>query len=402
MRKTRRPAPDAGKKQKPERGEYRAIYEVLLDSPEFLDLSSDARACLFPLKLKLGKSGIAPMYPETLQRYTAMGSERVSAGIDELCATNWLRVQGPVFWLRNGLRHDPLRLLAQPNQKTSIEQYLKTLPKLHIVNEFAQYYGLSIPFPDLKPSGSHPEPIGNPLNGNPSVPRNTEDGYTEDGKRNTDKYRDASLLPVQTSSSAVASIPAAAAAAAAEESEDDFVSKVIRLANRGMADSGIDFKPILTSHGSRQDVFDWLQAGIGREVIEHVVYERARDAGKQISSMAYFDGAVTDGWERTQSGKTPVPQRPTPGSEQAASYANSNGEKPKSNGARTGAMSGPLEPDWEMLADEWETQHPESAEELRRQVRREFEEKGVTSENWIRMHSPDRYQELVKERIRGW
>ncbi|HEX7048835.1 MAG TPA: hypothetical protein VF188_01385 [Longimicrobiales bacterium] len=94
-----------------------------------------------------------------------------------------------------------------------------------------------------------------------------------------------------------------------QANREDMVSDVIRAANRGMAaNPAIDqrrFRPIPTSHGSRQDVLDWLDAGIPPDVIVAVVEDRAREYRpdkhhRQINTMAYFDGAVREAWERQQ------------------------------------------------------------------------------------------------------
>lgn len=397
--KARRPRTPA---MKPERGEYRAIYVVLIDSPEYLALSEEARACLWPLKLKLGKTGIEVFHPETLLKYTGMASGRVRDGISDLVQNDWLRVEEPVYWLRNGLRYDPLRLLDHPHQRTSIERHLHSLPKLVIVNEFAKYYTLPEPFPDLNPSTTHRDAIPMPLVREPIAI--TEDGRrkTDNGKRNTDDVTRSSTLPVNPSIAVAASAPAAATT----NDVENFVSQVIRLANRGMSDSGIEFKPILASHGSRQNVFDWIDAGVSHDVIETVVYSKAKEAGKQVSSMGYFDNAVAEGWERHQAGKTAVPQKPAPNSEHAGVYASGRAvEQPKSNQNRSSDMQ-PLtlrardtEIDWDKAIPEWLQSHPIEADELHEKIFNEFAELGVKSESWIRLQGETRLRELVRERI---
>lgn len=85
-----------------------------------------------------------------------------------------------------------------------------------------------------------------------------------------------------------------------ENDVDNFVSLAIRTANGGMIAAGIDFEPILGSHRSRQDVHDWLEAGIPQELIIEVIASKAKEAAKQISSMKYFTKAVLQAYEKKQ------------------------------------------------------------------------------------------------------
>lgn len=136
----------ADKHERATRGEYRSIYVSLIDDPDFQDLSADARGIFYVLKLKLGLSGIGIFMEETLPRYTGIPFERVPEGLSELISKGWLKVERNVFWLRNGLRHDPSNPLGSKNHRTHIVNHIASLPKLAIVNEFARYYGLPEPF----------------------------------------------------------------------------------------------------------------------------------------------------------------------------------------------------------------------------------------------------------------
>lgn len=94
---------------------------------------------------------------------------------------------------------------------------------------------------------------------------------------------------------------------ASPEDVDNWVSNVMRLANKGMDQAGINYQPILWSHGSRQSVHDWLADGVTPETIEHTVYTVAQAAKKQISSMKYFDKAVRAAHEREASARLEIP-----------------------------------------------------------------------------------------------
>ncbi|MBA3969429.1 MAG: hypothetical protein H0X52_04945 [Gemmatimonadetes bacterium] len=90
-----------------DRGEFRGIYTALVDSPEFQSLSADARLVLFVLKLALGKTGIAVLYPGSLPDRVGLPLERITAALDQLHQENWLQSERNVYWLRNGLRFEP-------------------------------------------------------------------------------------------------------------------------------------------------------------------------------------------------------------------------------------------------------------------------------------------------------
>lgn len=102
------------------------------------------------------------------------------------------------------------------------------------------------------------------------------------------------------------------------DSREDTISAIIRAANRGMVDNPeLDpqtTNPILPGHGaSRQAVADWLDAGAPADLAASVVYERAKEyrptgSRKQIITMGYFTGAVTDAAEkrRAKEGKAPA------------------------------------------------------------------------------------------------
>lgn len=111
---------------------------------------------------------------------------------------------------------------------------------------------------------------------------------------------------------------------------EESVSEIIRLANRGMADNpliGDACNPIPIGHGSRQNVSDWLLAGIEKELCGAVVYERAKawkpdGRRRQITTMAYFDGAVRDAADMDAAKRTDAPE-----------HNGRNGNRPHNRGA---------------------------------------------------------------------
>lgn len=174
-----------------DRGEYRAIHVALIDDPDFLQLSPPARLALMTLKLILGASGIdvvRALVPE-LMATTGYDEATIRAAVDELTAGRWILIEGRVVWLRNGLRFEPSKPLASENGRKGISAHLETLPRVALVNRFADYYGLPRPFPELDdPADSEgaTEPPSNPLP-TPSEPP-TEAGMRDEGRGMRDNH----------------------------------------------------------------------------------------------------------------------------------------------------------------------------------------------------------------------
>ncbi len=88
---------------------------------------------------------------------------------------------------------------------------------------------------------------------------------------------------------------------------------IVRAANRGMMDNpaiGSRAIPIPTSHGSREAVREWLDAA-PFDLVQRAVYERAKEykpdgRRRQITTMAYFTGAVHDAADRWKASQTEV------------------------------------------------------------------------------------------------
>ena len=162
-----------------DRGEYRSIHTVLVDSPEFIDLSPAAQLVFFQLKLRLGPSGIAviPAVEHVLAEATGYHPDTIGDAMGDAIAKGFLVRERNVLWIRNGLKFEPSRSLTNENHVTSIVRYIASLPKLKIVKDFADYYDLNIEWhtPYHTPSPADGIPNGIPKHGR----RKTE---TEDGK----------------------------------------------------------------------------------------------------------------------------------------------------------------------------------------------------------------------------
>lgn len=167
-----------------------------------------------------------------------------------------------------------------------------------------------------------------------------------------------------------------AAAATLDDDREDQISAVIRAANRGMIENPNlpdSTPPILTSHGrSRQQVADWLDAGIPPAVLLSVIEARAQQfkpdrPGGRISTLGYFDAAVREAHETGQSSAWKPPA-----DSEAGRVRN---EQPKQNGARGNGMVrvDGHDPEAEKRkqesadierADAWRRAHPDEAQVL--------------------------------------
>lgn len=125
-----------------DRGEYRPIRRVLLDGPDFQQLSERARWVFVALKLNLGPTGIEVHYrdavPHQLAEQTGAKAEQIAAALDELEATDWIRREANILWIVGQLTHDPHVNANDEKHRKSIWKHLKGLPRLAIVRRFIE------------------------------------------------------------------------------------------------------------------------------------------------------------------------------------------------------------------------------------------------------------------------
>jgi len=136
-----------------ERGHYRGIHSVLVDSAEFLALSPEAKLVFYTLRVcrENNLASIFVFHYECLPKRTGLPSMRVAHAFQELQDTQWIAYQYPIVWIRNGLRFDPQVNIKNPKHLAGVLKVVKGLPKLEIVVKFSSYYSLSyspsIPMP---------------------------------------------------------------------------------------------------------------------------------------------------------------------------------------------------------------------------------------------------------------
>jgi hypothetical protein len=137
------------------RGVYRGIFSAMLDDPDYQRLTPDARLVLLTLRLcaQAGAAAIFRFYTPVLAEQTGLVSDDVEKALVELASSPsteepWVFREGPVAWVRNGLRYDPNLRLADPKHRKSVERAVQDLPRLAIVARFCEYYELASPFDD--------------------------------------------------------------------------------------------------------------------------------------------------------------------------------------------------------------------------------------------------------------
>lgn len=168
-----------------ERGEYRAIYVVLIDSPEYLKLKPGARLTLFTLKLRLGPSGIGviPALLANLSEATGMSAVQVGDALSELEGGDWIRTESNIVWIVNGLKYEPSISSKNINHRASVLTYLNSLPRLKIVDDFRRYYAEWLQIdPPLEDQPSPAPELPVPANGNKKKkPRPVPSSWVADG-----------------------------------------------------------------------------------------------------------------------------------------------------------------------------------------------------------------------------
>jgi hypothetical protein len=280
-----------------DRGEYRSIYVALPDSAEFMALSGVARAMLYQMKMRLGRCGIAVLYPRaTMPEWAGFPAEQCDAAWTELLsgADPWLITEGNVWWMRNGLAFEPSKPLLNQNQRIGIADYLRTLPRLEIVTKFVRYYELQ----DVYPLDEEAPSKG--LGRASEAP--TEAGKREDGRGKTEEGRRSGSVVAREAAPDVdrsEGVPTSSDQSAVPTAEE-YIRACIVAANRaGNANQNIPhYQTIPAGHGaSYQAAHDWWKDEVPLEVALEVIadvggaYVPRRD-DKQISSLSYFDTAV--------------------------------------------------------------------------------------------------------------
>jgi len=130
-----------------EKGAYRSVYSSIWDDPEFQAFDADMMAVFFCLRTSKDCNFpcIFPHYHSTLhERMPNLQKKDVDRAVQSLLDAGWIRYERPILWIVKGLKNDPNFYPNNRNHVIGIANLLKTLPKLKIVLDFAQYYGIPL------------------------------------------------------------------------------------------------------------------------------------------------------------------------------------------------------------------------------------------------------------------
>lgn len=150
---------------KRERGEYRPIYEALVDGPQFQRLSSEARFVFFAIKLKSGAAGIRliPGLRAALVEWTGLPEVRVEAALAELQEQEWIELEASVVWIVRGLEFEPSMDPSNVKQRTYLRRYCDTLPSRAIVARFRDRYAHWFEGESQRPTDTPPHRVPDTL-----------------------------------------------------------------------------------------------------------------------------------------------------------------------------------------------------------------------------------------------
>jgi hypothetical protein len=261
-----------------ERGEYRSIRTVLIDGPDYQQLSPESRLVFLTLKLQLGPTGIGVLNAAryALADQTGYTADVVGRALSELERTGWLRFERNVYEVVGGLKHEPSIQPTNANHRKSVNSYVAGLPNLALVRSFVaentQWFEHATPMP----SATHANGMGDAI------------AITEDRQQTTEDRTLTTETPVSLSS---------------------FPSALITKLNQGMIDNpaiGEAMNPVPHGHGPSVAAALVIEAsGVSREFASQFVYDAAKrfrpvDRNRQIKSLGYLSEATISAWEKSQ------------------------------------------------------------------------------------------------------
>ena len=135
---------------------YRTIADTYLDGEVFASLSLLAKHAYVQLVMVMGgASGIDRHVLEQFYERSGFTAETAREPFDELRARGLLAIERSVVWVVDYFqRACATHVCHNPNHRTQVENYIKHhLPHQQIVNDYAEYYGFPLPYPELGTSG---------------------------------------------------------------------------------------------------------------------------------------------------------------------------------------------------------------------------------------------------------
>lgn len=177
-----------------ERGDYRAIRQVLLDGPDFQKLSERARFAFITMKIGAGPTGLEVEYSlgavEKVGIRTGMGARAAKKALQELENSGWVEREGNLIWIDGHLKNEPNMRPTDGNHRKSIQRYVAGLPRLSLVRRFIAAHPEWFPESEMLANGLGWTLTEGPTGGPPKGPASTEDRrprtITEDRRPKTD------------------------------------------------------------------------------------------------------------------------------------------------------------------------------------------------------------------------
>jgi hypothetical protein len=126
------------------------------------------------------------------------------------------------------------------------------------------------------------------------------------------------------------------------------------------------FRPIVSSHGSRSYVVEWLTSGIPAKLIQDTIGDRARafqpnGRNTQISTMRYFESAVLDAYDKqcltsSEAGQITV-ELPRSPAKRSGTLTRVDGTDPDAEAARRARLE-------DQAIQKWAAEHPKDEAEI--------------------------------------
>jgi hypothetical protein len=270
-----------------ERGEYRGIYVVIVDGPNFQTLTPDGKLVWYTLKLGLGPYGIDAIAGASaaLAERTGLSLGQAEAALAELEHEGWIERERSLLWLVRGLEFEPSLSPSHPNHREGLRKHLAGLPNLTLKQRFRARYAEWFPS-EVSPS---PKVSGNGLatgSGGPAeaLPIREEGGESQQEISSSPSSKEA-VVPIDRT---------------------DYTKRCTIACNRGLRDNprvnGI--RELMTSN-QMVEVGRWLDARIPIDLAERVVYDKAlayepAGSNRQPSSLRYFRRPVEEAFEREE------------------------------------------------------------------------------------------------------
>jgi len=170
---------------KEDRGVYRSIHTVMLDSMEFRSLSKNARDMIIYLKIHRYNNmagififGDGEQYE--FSQLLKISIEEIKNTLKELEDTHWIAIRYPILWIRNHLKFEPGITLDNKKHAAGVLNIIKSLPKSEICVNFCDYYGLAYPY------NTHSKGYRKPIESHSIAIRNKDTDTDTETEKDTD------------------------------------------------------------------------------------------------------------------------------------------------------------------------------------------------------------------------